>query len=103
MKDLFNSSDLAPKESEYAISLLTRSHFKEGLVKELPDTVLIAHKFGEAGDSRIHELHETGMIYVNNRPYLITVMTQGYDWNRLAGVISHTSKLTYDNMLSMTK
>ncbi len=102
MKALFNSSYLNPKESEYAISLLTRSHFKEGLVKELPDSVLIAHKFGEAGDSRIHELHETGMIYINNRPYLITVMTQGYDWNRLAQVISHISRLTYDNMLSMT-
>lgn len=103
MKALINSSYLYPKESEYAISLLTRSNFKDGLVKELPDSVLIAHKFGEAGDSRIHELHETGIVYVNNKPYIITVMTQGYDWNRLANVISHTSKITYDNMLSMSK
>ncbi len=103
MKDLFNSSDLAPKESEYAISLLTQSKFKEGLVKELPDSVVVAHKFGEVGDGRIHELHETGMIYIKNRPYLITVMTQGRDWNRLSNVISHTSKLTYDYILSMSK
>ena len=101
MMALFNSGFLAPKESEYAITLLTRSQFKEGLVKELPDSVVVAHKFGESGTEQLHELHETGLVYINHRPYLITVMTQGHDWARQSQIISRISKLTYDNMVGL--
>ncbi len=101
MKVLFNSGYLAPKESEYAISLLTRSRFKEGITKELPDSVVVAHKFGESGTSTLFQLHETGLVYIGPRRYLITVMTQGHNWARQSQIISRISKLTYDNMVGV--
>jgi beta-lactamase class A len=98
MKALYNASYLTPAASEYANTLLTQSTFKEGLVKELPADVKVAHKFGEAGDMLTHELHESGIIYLDKNPYLLTVMTMGKDWDKQAQVISHISKMVYDFM-----
>lgn len=98
MKALYNASYLSCASSEYANSLLTESTFREGLVRELPAAVKVAHKFGEAGDALTHELHETGIIYLDNNPYLLTVMTMGRDWDKQSLIISHISKMVYDFM-----
>jgi beta-lactamase class A len=99
MKALYNSAYLSHSSSEYALSLLTQSGFKNGLVKDLPPTVTVAHKFGEAGDAVTHQLHESGIIYLKNNPYLLTVMTQGTDWDKLSNDIGHISAMVYDNMI----
>ena len=96
MKALYNAGYLGANKSEFAISMLTEGTFREGLLKELPKSVVVAHKFGEAGDQFTHELHESGIVYVNNNPYLLTVMTRGTDWSKLSETISHISKLVYD-------
>lgn len=88
--------------SEYAMELLTECDFKEGMLKELPATVKVAHKFGEWGDNRmnLHELHETGIVYFQNKPYLLTVATKGNNSKDLSTVISKISKLVYDELSS---
>ena len=97
---IYNAGYVSSKSSEYAASLLTESTFKEGLVKLLPSDVKVAHKFGEWGNDYQKELHETGIVYLNENPYLITVMTDGNDWGKLSDVISQISKIVYDNMAS---
>ncbi len=99
MKALYNAGYLGANNSEFAISMLTEGTFREGILKELPRTTVVAHKFGEAGDQYHHELHESGIVYLNNNPYLLTVMTKGTDWDRLSETISHISKLVYDKTL----
>lgn len=42
------------------------------------------------------ELHDCGIIYYPERPYLLCVMTEGNDLNELAGVIQNISKTVYE-------
>ncbi|MEI8280099.1 MAG: serine hydrolase, partial [Bacteroidota bacterium] len=98
MESLYNASYLTIPASEYATSLLAACNFKNGMMRELPGNVRVAHKFGEAGNGMDHELHESGIVYLNDRPYLITIMTHGNDVQKLSDVISHISKMVYDKM-----
>ena len=98
MKALFNSSFLGPMRSEYALELMTRSTFTKGLVAGLPQGVDVAHKFGEEGTELERQLHETGLVYADGNPYLITVMTRGSNTDQLASAISSISRLVYDRM-----
>jgi beta-lactamase class A len=99
LESLFNATYLTIKQSEFAIDLLSKSAFDEGIVKGIPSEILlIAHKFGESGTTKNKELHETGVLYIDNRPYLITVMTRGnnnVDYPKLATVIQGISRTIY--------
>jgi beta-lactamase class A len=98
MKALYNSALLGPLSSEYALELMTRAHFDRGLSAGLPAGVEVAHKFGEAGTEQERQLHETGLVYADGNPYLITVMTEGPNVDTLASAIASVSKLVYERM-----
>jgi beta-lactamase class A len=97
-KLLYSSSYLSNGNSEFALRLLNQSDFKNGFVRDLPGNVQVAHKFGEAGGKHQHQLHESGLIYMNYAPYLITIMTKGYAIDDLPPVISTISKMVYDDL-----
>jgi len=97
-KALYNAGYLRRNASEKALELLSESNFKFGLLKELPANVVVAHKFGEAGNQTMHELHESGIIYLSSNPYMITIMTKGTDWDRLSDDVGHISRIVYDQM-----
>lgn len=99
---LYYATYISKKNSEYAMELLTECDFKEGMLKELPANIKVAHKFGEWGDNRVnvHEMHEAGVVYLQDKPYLLTVVTKGSNSKDLAGIISKVSKLVYDNISS---
>ncbi len=99
---LYYGTYISKKYSEYAMQLLSECDFKEGMVKELPADVKVAHKFGEWGDNRVnqHEMHEAGIVYVKNKPYLITIVTKGTNSKDLANVVSKVSKIVYDDFTS---
>jgi len=98
---LYNAGYLDIADSEFALSLLNQCDFKDGLVKELPSSVKVAHKFGEWGNNQVQELHESGLIYINSAPYVITIMTKGTDVTKLPKVISDISKFVYDKMVAL--
>jgi beta-lactamase class A len=95
---LYNASYILSEDADYALSLLAKCRFKEGMVKGIPSDVLIAHKFGEFGIGDSYELHETGIIYYDNSPFLITVMTKGNNLKLLPGIISDISKTVFDKI-----
>jgi len=99
---LVNSSYLSEGKSEYALSLLAKSKFREGVIKGINEnSVVTAHKFGEAGDESNHQLHETAVFYINNQPYLLTIMTRGNEnvpFDKLAEVIQKISGAVYTNL-----
>jgi len=95
MRALYNASYLSTADSEYAISLLTQSDFKLGVAASLPEGTLFSHKFGEAGDITEKQLHETAIIYLKNRPYLVTIMTKGNSFDTLPEVIKQISGMVY--------
>lgn len=99
-KVLFNASYLNRENSEFAVELLKECDFKLGLVKGLPVNTIVAHKFGEMGDETTRQLHESGLIYINNTPYLLTIMTKGYDVKELPEIIENISKMVYQDFIN---
>jgi beta-lactamase class A len=95
MRVIYNGSYLTKDNSEYALELLSESDYKNGLLKDIPADIIVAHKFGESGNDQENQLHETGIIYANNSPYLITVMTKGNNRDELANFISEISRTVY--------
>jgi len=98
MRVLYNASYLNITDSEYCTELLSHSDFTMGMLSGLPKDLKIAHKFGEAGDSDSSYLSESGIIYVNNSPYLLTVMTKGKNPQALPSVIADVSKRVFELM-----
>ena len=89
LRVLYNASYVRKTESEKALEILTHSDFRDGLAAGLPSNVEIAHKFGQIGfyqagdNSQIIErqLHDCGIIYYLDNPYLLCVMTKSQGQN----------------------
>lgn len=96
---LFNASYLSKDSSEEMLKLLLKSTFTTGLTAKLPMDVEVSHKFGERQVGAMKQLHDCGIVYVPNRPYLLCIMTRGNDFNRLASVIADVSKQVYDDVV----
>lgn len=101
---LYNASYLSQKNSEAALQLLAQADFKDGLVAGVPSGVKVAHKFGESWSNPAEDkqLHDCGIVYATDHPYLLCVMTRGKDFPTLANTIAKTSRLVYENVTSPT-
>ena len=102
MRALYNASYLTIKDSEFATELLGKTDFKQGIVSSLPAGTKIVHKFGEGGDPIEKQLHESAIVYIKDKPYLVTIMTKGKDMKMLPEVIRQISKAAYEGMISQT-
>lgn len=93
---LYNTTYLNEKYSEQALAMLTRSTYKNGLTKYLPK-VSVAHKFGERRNADSHEtqLHDCGIVYYPEKPYLICIMTKGTDLEKQAETIANLSQKAF--------
>ncbi len=98
MRALYNGAYLTKEHSEYALELLITSDFENGLRKPIPKEYKIASKFGESGNQTEKQLHESGIIYLDNKAYLLTVMTKGASAETLAKVISSISEKVFTEM-----
>lgn len=101
MRALYNASYLNINNSEFAVKLLSTCEFKEGILKGLPKDVKIAHKFGESGNTQEIQLHESAIVYLKDKPYLITVMTKGKDNKILSKLIADISTITFKNLSNL--
>ncbi len=102
-RTLYSSTYLPRVVSEQVLQLLTYTTFTKGLVDGVPEKTIIAHKFGEHttlkdGQFVSRELHDCGIIYYPNNPYLLCVMTKGKDFTSLESVISSISKIVYNGV-----
>ncbi|MEO5776930.1 MAG: serine hydrolase [Flavobacterium sp.] len=98
MRTIFNAGYLTIKNSEYAAELLAKCEFKEGIAKGLPANIKMAHKFGESGNQIEKQLHETAVVFLDNKGYLITVMTKGNDMKKLSNLIGDISRVVYQDI-----
>lgn len=98
---LYNASYLDKASSQKALDLLTKVDYKDGLIKGINDPkVTIAHKFGERQFTETGEkqLHDCGIVYLPQKPFLICVMTRGSDFNKLSSAINQISSMIYLNI-----
>jgi len=95
---LYNASYLNREMSEKALQYLTLQDFPQGIGAGVPSGTVVASKFGEhAWGERGGEkqLHEFGIVYHPKGHYILGVMTEGYDFNRQAEIISDISRTIY--------
>ena len=92
---LYNASYLNRDMSEKALKILTDSQFTQGLTAGVPDNIIVAHKFGERVLAEGKQLHDCGIIYKKNNPYLLCVMTRGNDFEKMSTAIKDFSDLVY--------
>lgn len=103
---LFNASYLNKEMSEKALHYLSKSEFRDGMIAGVPPNIDHATKFGERTlrveteneEKEMHQLHEFGIIYYPDRPYLMGVMARGDDPEKLANVIRNITVLVYEEM-----
>lgn len=102
---LYSATYLGPELSEKALGLLTQSTFKQGLVAGVPQGIPVAHKFGERNgeNGNPEQLHDCGIIYHPNNPYVLCIMTKGNSFDKLADVIKSISQTTYEEVDSWGK
>ncbi|NDE68333.1 serine hydrolase [bacterium] len=98
---LYSATYLTRELSEKALEILSQTRFSQGLRAGLPDGTIVANKFGERTvqdtDQNVlfRELHDCGIVYAPQHPYIMCVMTKGDDFTKLARVISSLSSIAY--------
>ena len=98
LRSLYNSSYLKDDSSQDILGILTDNPFREYLAQSLPMDIVFAHKIGENQSKRVHQ--DAGIVYVPNRPYLITVMIKDTDENTAKKLMWIVSKKVYDYISS---
>jgi len=97
---LFNASYLNREMSEKALEILTKTEYVKGLVVGVPQDIKVAHKFGEREimGSNIIQLHDCGIVYYPERPYVLCIMTRGSNFNNQEKVIKEISSYVYNEV-----
>jgi beta-lactamase class A len=96
LRVLYNATYLNREMSEYALSLLVKCDFTEGFTRSIPSDVKVAHKFGESGTDDMPQLHEAGIFYYNDAPYVMVVMTRGRNMKILSDCLSELSQTVFE-------
>lgn len=102
---LHNASYLSRKMSEKALGLLTQVKFDKGITAGVPQNIQVAHKFGERsyGLTDEKQLHDCGIVYIPNHPYILCVMTRGTSFENLQKIIATISSKTYNAVTAWEK
>ena len=95
---LFNASYLDRNLSERALALLSRTTFTSGLVHGVPEGTVVSHKFGEAGFEDDHQVHDCGIVYYPEHPYLLCVMSRGATIEQLESSIAQISTFVWNQV-----
>jgi len=103
---LFNASYLSREMSEKALGILTQTEYYDGLVSGVPKEISVAHKFGERKINGIPnnlQLHDCGIIYYPDKPYILCIMTRGNNFVSQSKVISELSSFVYSEVNKNSK
>lgn len=93
---LFTSTYLNRENSQKILAWLSETNFNEFLGAGVPSEVVFSHKIGEAYQQAA--FLDSGIVYVPQRPYLITVMVQIKDGNGIKEaqeIMKELSKIAY--------
>jgi beta-lactamase class A len=94
---LYNAEYLNGETSNKALEIMTKTDYNNGLTKYLPSDIKVAHKYGIRfyDDDESYHLHDCGIIYTDN-PYILCVMTLGYNLEQQEELVAKISKTSYE-------
>lgn len=103
LKTLYNATYISRVYSNLVIKLLEQTKYSEGIIAGLPKSVPVAHKFGERTYTKSDkkQLHDCGIIYYPDKPYLLCIMTEGKDQYTEAKAIQHISEYVYKTIATL--
>ncbi len=93
---LFNASYLEEPLSEFGLELLANCKFDKGIIKGLPNGVKVPRKFGEQKVGDFMEFCESAIVYKNDNPYLLVIMTRGNKTEELTNLAAELSGIIYN-------
>jgi len=91
---LYNSSFLRRSNSQRILQWLTQTPFNRTLPSGLPDGTIFSHKIGE--DNVEKNYLDSGIVYLPNRPYLLTVMIKEHDQDKANALMKQISRAAHD-------
>jgi beta-lactamase class A len=95
-RGLYNSTIINSDYSEKILKWLVDAEFYDGLRSKIPNEIKVASKFGERLlPDGTKQLHDCGIVYYPDNPYLICIMTKGNDFASMAQVIAQISSDIY--------
>lgn len=99
---LFNASYLNREMSEKALNILTNTDYSSGIVAGVPKNIVVAHKFGEReiekDFGKEKQLHDCGIVYYPNSPYILCVMTRGNNFDNQEKSIKEISSFIFNEI-----
>lgn len=97
---LHRASYVSKTNSDKILDLLSQTTFEKGLALGVPPRIRIAHKFGEreVDGSSLTQLHDCGIVYAENSPYIICVMLKGEKFAEEENLIGKLSEQVYSYM-----
>lgn len=94
---LYNGTYISNTLSEQALEILSKSTYQKGLRAGVPANIPVASKFGTNEDNFI-QLHDCGIVYHPQRPYILCIMTKGTNYAGQEKFIADTSRLVYNTV-----
>lgn len=95
---LYNSSFLTRNGSQQMLEWLSQTKFNDTLPAGLPTNTAFSHKIGE-DDVEMNYL-DSGIVYLPNRPYLLTVMVKQHDQKDAQALMKQISQAAYQYVKS---
>lgn len=95
---LYNAGYLNPEYSQLALSWLSESAYDDGIAHPIPSNTPVANKYGIYNTQQIKELHDCGIVFYPNHPYVLCVMSKGSNIASLQDSIAHISKVVYEEV-----
>lgn len=96
-RSLYYSGYLSRSSSNWVLSLLAQSAFKDGIPAGVPQDVIVAHKIGvwvTEGES-LGSVHDCGIVYADKH-YILCVMSENVTTEEGNRVIREISKTVYN-------
>lgn len=101
LRILYNASFLNKEMSEKALRLMSYQDFPYGIVAGVPKGIKVASKFGEFvddNDSGTLQLHEFGIVYHPNGPYILGILTRGNNLTKQSEILRNVSEIVYNEV-----
>ena len=98
---LYNGSYIKPELSDLGLTILTSSTFKGGILQGIDPNLPVAHKFGERIIGSKAQLHEFAIVFIDNNPYMLGIMSKGSSLQQLSIILGEVSKLVYTDYRQM--
>jgi beta-lactamase class A len=98
-RQLYHASFLDEEVSTLLLAMLAESNYRNGLQAGVPPSVTVAHKYGaRILDDSTRSLHDCGIVYHTNHPYVLCIMTKGDNFDELSSAIASISRVVYENV-----